>query len=60
MAERFIKRGLPEMTARFLAFGYSTIAAGAEDRTTAALRTLTGRVPISFEAFATANAEIWR
>jgi uncharacterized protein YbjT (DUF2867 family) len=60
MAERFIKRGLPEATARFLAFGYETIAAGAGDRTTDTLRTLTGRPPTTFQAFAEANADVWR
>jgi uncharacterized protein YbjT (DUF2867 family) len=60
MAERFIKRGLPEATARFLAFGYETIAAGAGDRTTDSVRTLTGRPPTTFQAFAEANADVWR
>jgi uncharacterized protein YbjT (DUF2867 family) len=60
MAERLIKRGLPETTARFLAFGYATIAAGMADRTTDAVQTLTGRSPVTFPAFARANADIWR
>ncbi len=60
MAERLIKRGLPETTARFLAFGYATIAAGMADRTTDMVRTLTGRAPTSFQAFAAANAQAWK
>jgi uncharacterized protein YbjT (DUF2867 family) len=60
MAERLIKRGLPEATARFLAFGYATIAAGMADRTTDAIRTLTGRPPTTFQTFAAANADVWR
>lgn len=60
MAERLIKRGLPEFNARLLAFGYQTIAAGAQDRTTEVVRTLTGRAPIAFEAFARENAGVWR
>jgi uncharacterized protein YbjT (DUF2867 family) len=60
MAERFIKRGLPEATARFLAFGYETIAAGVGDRTTDVVRTLTGRPPMTFRSFAEANADVWR
>jgi uncharacterized protein YbjT (DUF2867 family) len=60
MGERLIARGLPEATARFLAFGYATIAAGMADRTTDVVRTLTGRAPKRFETFAEANAEVWR
>ena len=60
MAERYIKRGLPEATARFLAFGYEWIAAGGEDRTTDVVRTLSGRPPTTFQTFAEANAEVWR
>src|ERR1700730_11037934 len=60
MAERLVKRGLPEATARFLAFGYATIAAGMADRTTDVVRTLTGRPPTTFQTFAEANADVWR
>jgi uncharacterized protein YbjT (DUF2867 family) len=60
MAERLIKRGLPPATARFLAFGYATIAAGMADRTTDAVRTLTGRPPATFQTFAEANADVWK
>jgi uncharacterized protein YbjT (DUF2867 family) len=60
MAARLIKRGLPENTARFLAFGYATIAAGMADRTTGVVRTLTGRPPTTFPTFAEANADAWR
>jgi uncharacterized protein YbjT (DUF2867 family) len=60
MGERLIKRGLPEMTARFLAFGYATIAAGAADRTTDVVRTLTGKPPTTFQTFAAANAGVWK
>lgn len=60
MAERLIKRGLPEATARFLAFGYATIAAGMADRTTDVLRTLIGRPPTTFQTFAEGNADVWR
>jgi uncharacterized protein YbjT (DUF2867 family) len=60
MAQRLIKRGLPETTARFLAFGYETIAAGVADRATDVVRTLTGRPPTTFQTFAEANADVWR
>lgn len=59
MAERLIKRGIAEATARFLAFGYQTIAAGYQDKVSDAVRTLTGRPPVNFEAFARANADVW-
>ena len=60
LAERLIKRGLPETTARFLALGYETIAAGVADRSTDVVRTLTGRPPTSFQTFAEANADVWK
>ena len=60
MAERLIKRGLPEATARFLAFGYATIAVGAADRTTDVVRMLIGTPPTTFQTFAEANADVWR
>jgi uncharacterized protein YbjT (DUF2867 family) len=60
MGDRLVRRGLPEATARFLAFGYSTIAAGMADRTTDEVRTLTGRSPTTFQDFAQANADVWK
>jgi len=60
MAERLRARGLPERTAAFLAVGYQTIAEGAQDWTRADFTTLTGRAPITFQAFAEANADVWR
>jgi uncharacterized protein YbjT (DUF2867 family) len=60
MAERLIRRGLPEVTARFLAFGYATVAAGMADRTTDVVRTLTGKPPTSFQTFAEDHADVWR
>jgi uncharacterized protein YbjT (DUF2867 family) len=60
MGDRLIRRGLAEGTARFLAFGYATIAAGMADRTTDAVRTLTGRPPTTFQTFAQAHADVWR
>jgi uncharacterized protein YbjT (DUF2867 family) len=60
LVRRFLARGLPETTARFLAFGYEAIAGGAFDWTTEVFQTLTGAPPITFAAFAEANAEVWR
>jgi uncharacterized protein YbjT (DUF2867 family) len=60
MAERFVRRGLPEGTAMFLAAGYQTIAAGAQDRIADGFRTLTGRPATTFQAFADANADAWK
>ncbi len=59
MAQRLMQRGIPEMNARFLAFGYETIAAGAQDRTTDTVRDLTGKAPRTFEAFARDSARVW-
>ncbi len=60
LAQRVIQRGLPELTARFLAAGYETIAAGAHAQTSDVYGALTGKAAITFEAFAQANAEVWR
>ncbi|HEX2816136.1 MAG TPA: NmrA family NAD(P)-binding protein [Phenylobacterium sp.] len=60
LTERFLARGLPELTARFLAAGYETIASGYQDRTTEDFTSLTGKRPTTFQAFAKANAEVWR
>lgn len=59
MTGRLMQRGIPEATAKLLAFGYEMVAAGAADRTTDEVATLMGRPPIDFESFATANAEVW-
>ncbi|MCU1395018.1 MAG: ergot alkaloid biosynthesis protein [Ilumatobacteraceae bacterium] len=59
MIQHYISRGIPETNARFLAFGYEWIAGGGEDNTTDAVRDLTGRPPITFRAFAEANAHVW-
>ncbi len=60
LVARFLKRGLPELTARFLAAGYETIAAGAHAQTTPDYAALTGAAPMTFQAFADANAQLWR
>ncbi len=59
LIERFLARGIPEQTARFLAFGYQGIAGGAFDWTTEVFRDLTGAPPLTFRAFAEANAAVW-
>jgi uncharacterized protein YbjT (DUF2867 family) len=60
MAERFVKRGVPEANAMFLAAGYETIAHGLQDRIADGFMALTGRAATSFQAFAEANAEVWK
>lgn len=59
-AERFLKRGLPEATARFLAAGYETIARGFGEGTTDVFARLVGAPPMTFQAFAEANAHAWK
>lgn len=60
LVARFIRRGLPELTARFLAAGYETIAAGAHAQVSQDYTLLTDGTPTTFPAFAAANAGIWR
>jgi len=59
LVQRFLKRGLPEPTSRFLAAAYQTIADGAHAQTTDLFRNLTGVPPTTFQAFAAANAKVW-
>ncbi len=59
LIERFLARGLPEPTARFLAFGYQTIATGYQDRITKDFGSLTGKRATTFQSFAEANAPVW-
>ena len=59
LVARFLARGLPDATARFLAFGYQAIAGGAFDWTTNVYANLTGLPPMTFRAFAQTNARIW-
>jgi len=60
MAKRFVDRGLPERNATFLAAVYQTIADGAQDRPAEGFRKLTGQSPTTFQAFAEANADVWK
>jgi uncharacterized protein YbjT (DUF2867 family) len=60
MVERFLKRGLPEATAGFLAYGYQTISDGAHARTTDDFSILTGTPAVTFQEFAEANAHVWK
>ena len=59
LAERFAAQGLPAASARLLSELDRAISAGAEARTTDAVERLTGRAPVSFEAFVTPNAGAW-
>lgn len=59
LVARFIVRGIPEASARVLAFGYQGIAGGAFDWTTDTFQHLTGRAPTRFQAFAHDNAGAW-
>lgn len=60
LAAQFVARGAAPQTAMFLAYGYQTIAMGAQDRVSDDFTALTGRRTVSFEAFARANAEVWK
>ncbi len=59
LTERFRARGLPDAYAATAARMDQMIAGGAEDRTTDALRQLTGQAPVDFAAFAKTNAATW-
>ena len=60
MAQRFVDRGVPNLNAMFLAGAYETIASGAQDRLADGFETLTGSAPTTFQAFAEANAHVWK
>lgn len=59
LARRQHARGMSEMAARVLAAMDGAIAAGAENRTTDGVELLTGRAPISFEAFVNESRNVW-
>ncbi len=60
LAKRYEAKGLPAQAAMVLAAMDGMISAGAEDRTTGAVRLLTGRDPVNFEAFALAEGVVWQ
>lgn len=59
LIERFRNRGLPEATARYIAAAYQAVADGNRDQTTETLKALTGKPPVTFQAFAEASAKVW-
>ena len=59
LARRFESSGIPANFALMLASLDGAIAAGAEARTTATVARVTGRDPVTFEAFAASNAHLW-
>ena len=60
LAGRHQAAGLPAPVAQMLGMLDTMIAGGAEDRVTDGVQELTGRAPIGFDAFAQANAAVWR
>ncbi len=60
MTERFVARGLPQGQAMFLAMAYETIASGWQAATADGVQALTHSNPMTFQAFAAANAESWK
>ncbi len=59
LAARYLSLGMAPLIARTLVSMDAAIAAGAEDRVTDCVEFLTGRSPITFEAFAEANSARW-
>jgi ergot alkaloid biosynthesis protein len=59
LAEWYRSIGRPDMLSQMLAAMDVMIAHGAEDRTTDCVHELTGRAPITVEAFARDNAKVW-
>lgn len=60
LARRLAGHGLPPAYAAALAAMDTAIAGCSEDRVTDAVKAVTGREPISFEAFAAANHDRWK
>lgn len=60
LARRLAGHGLPPPYAATLAAMDAAIAGGSEDRVTGAVEAITGRAPISFEAFAADNRDRWK
>ena len=59
VARRHVENGVPEMTAMMLGFADVAISNGAEDRVTDGVARLSGREPVSFEAFAERDNAAW-
>lgn len=59
LAKRLAGHGLPPPYAAALAAMDTAVAHGSEDRITDAVQVITGRTPISFEAFAASNRDCW-
>ena len=60
LAARHQVIGAPAPLAQMLGMADMMIAGGAEDRVTDCVQELTGRPPTDFDAFAKANAALWR
>lgn len=60
LARRLAGHGLPPAYAAALAAMDAAIAGGSENRVTGAVKAVTAREPISFEAFAAANRDRWK
>ena len=60
LATRFEAIGIERGYADILAGMDAAIAAGAEDRVSDAVKRITGKEPLSFDAFAALNADVWR
>ena len=59
VARRHIANGVPEMTAQMLGLMDVAISNGVEDRVTDGVTQLSGREPVSFEAFAGRDKADW-
>ena len=59
LAKRHLAPGVPPIAAEMLAGMDAAIAAGAENRVTACVETLTDRPPVTFNAFVEAHAGVW-
>ncbi len=60
LARRLAGHGLPPPYAAALAAMDAAVAQGSEDRVTGAVQAITGRTPISFEAFAAGDLDCWK
>ena len=60
LAKRLTGHGLPPPYAAALAAMDAAVAQGSEDRVTGAVQAITGRTPVSFEAFAADNWDCWK
>jgi hypothetical protein len=60
ITQRWLNLGLPEPTAKFMAYLETGSAGGMEERSNDAVEQVTGRPPLTFDAWVEQNKTAWQ